>query len=104
MDVKSIVREYREGLARELGLDLVEIILYGSHARGEATEWSDIDVLCVMKGPLDYGELIQRTSRLTARISLEHDVTLSRAFMPEEEYVASSSPFAMNVRREGLTV
>ena len=104
MDVKTIVEEYREGLARELGPDLVEIVLYGSYARGEAAEGSDIDMLCVMRGALDYGELIQRTSRLTARISLDHDVTLSRAFMPEQEYAASTSPFAMNVRREGLKI
>jgi len=104
MDVKTIVGEYREGLTRELGPNLIAIILYGSYARGDAAEGSDVDVLCVMKGPLDYGELIQRTSSLTARISLDHDVTLSRAFMPEQEYSAPTSPFAMNVRREGMKV
>ena len=62
----------------------------------------DIDVLCVMSGSIDHGQLIERTSELTARLSLQHDVVLSRAFVSREAYDSRQLPFLMNVRREGV--
>ena len=77
----EILHAYRAGLKEELHDALDAVILYGSHARGEDRTESDIDVLCVMRKPFDYGEMIARTSALTARLSLEYGVVLSRAFV-----------------------
>ena len=100
----EILHAYRTGLAAALHDALDAVILYGSHARGEEGEESDIDVLCVMRGPFDYGEMITRTSALTARLSLEYGVVLSRAFVTRNEYETRQLPFLMNVRREGVAV
>ena len=102
--VREILTRYREGLAAALGNDLVHVILYGSHARGDAHAGSDIDVLCVMRGPFDYGKVIEQTSELTAALSLQYDVVLSRAFVTEQEYNVRQLPFFMNVRKEGIPV
>ncbi|NUQ38242.1 MAG: nucleotidyltransferase domain-containing protein [Caldilineales bacterium] len=37
------------GLHRNLGADLVAVALYGSRARGDATEWSDWDLLVIAR-------------------------------------------------------
>ncbi len=102
--LKRILKEYRTGLKKVLGQDLDSIVLYGSQARGDAVEGSDIDVLCVMKRPFDYGELILRTSEITAELSLKYDVVLSRSFARLEDYKTRQTPFLMNVRREGVAV
>jgi predicted nucleotidyltransferase len=91
-------------LAEVPGDELDAVILYGSHAGGEDREDSDVDVPCVMREPFDYGEIIDRTSALTARLSLEYDAVLSRASVAGEEYQTRNLPFLMNVRREGITV
>ncbi len=104
MQRNNILRAYRTELAETLGGALDAVILYGSHARGEDRADSDVDVLCIIRGPFDYGELIARTSEPTARLSLEYGVVLSRAFVPREEYETRQLPFLMNVRREGITV
>ena len=57
-----IVHEYRRRLVKVLGDELDLMVLCGSQAREEAVEGSDIDVLCVMKNPFRYGDLIARTS------------------------------------------
>ena len=58
----EILEEYRNGLRAVFGDALDSVVLYGSCARGEDREDSDIDVLCVMRQPFDYGAMIERTS------------------------------------------
>ncbi len=101
---QQIVVEYRERLREILGEELDSVVLYGSQARGDAQEGSDIDVLIVMRGSFDYGTLIEKTSKLTAAVSLEHDVVISRAFVTRHDYQTRLTPFLMNVRREGVPV
>lgn len=45
-EIKKIVEKYRAQLAR-LGIRAVEIYLYGSYAKGTASEGSDIDLIVV---------------------------------------------------------
>jgi len=50
--IQEVLSEYHKRLQEILGSELKSVILYGSHARGEGQEESDIDVLCVMKDSL----------------------------------------------------
>jgi uncharacterized protein len=99
---QELLEKYRAGLFAILGDKLRNVILFGSQARKEAHSGSDIDVLCVMAGQIDYGEMIRKTSDLTAPLSLEFDSVLSRAFVSEDDYNNSHLPFYQNVRREGI--
>ena len=103
-NLKIILNEYRRRLVEIIGNDLDSVLLYGSQARGEAGAGSDIDVLCIMKGPFDYGNLISLTSLATAEISLEHDVVISRVFVTRDAYASQDTPFLMNVHKEHVTV
>lgn len=100
----QILAEYRMRLEEVLGDSLNSVILYGSQARADATLDSDVDVLCVMNEPVDYGELIKKTSYVTAELSLKYDVVLSRSFVSVQDYHARQRTFLMNVRREGVPV
>lgn len=102
--IEAILAEYRARLFEVLGDALESVVLYGSRARGDAEEGSDIDVLCVMKGPFDYSDLLDRTSEATAEISIKYDVVLSRAFVTRDDYRFRQTPFLMNVRREGFVL
>jgi predicted nucleotidyltransferase len=99
-----ILRTLRSELDALLGEQIVKVILYGSQARGEGRDDSDIDVLVVLNGDFSYGEMLRRTSQAVARISLDHDVVISRAFASRADYEHSQMPFLMNVRREGIVV
>jgi len=100
--LSEILDTLRSGLADLLGDQLEAVYLYGSHARGEATSDSDIDVVIVIQDDFDYGEMLDRTINLVADLSLEHDVVISRAFISKERFENEMSPFLMNVRREAV--
>jgi len=102
--IQKLLSDYQARLAALLGDNLESVVLYGSRARGDAEEGSDIDVLCVMSGPFDCGEMIERTSEATAEISLKYDVVLSRVFVTRDDYRSRRTPFLTNVRREGGTL
>jgi len=46
----EVAREFAECASSKLGE--VVAVLHGSYARGDFGEWSDVDVLVVVKGPL----------------------------------------------------
>lgn len=100
--IDQIVRQYRARLAEILGDELVSVVVYGSQARGDSRPGSDVDVLCVMGGPFDYGALIRRTAEAAAEVSLKYDVVISTAFVTADDYQTRNTPFLMNVRREGI--
>jgi len=102
--IRNVLKEYGESLRREYGEELSQVILYGSRSRLDAHEGSDIDVLCVMRDRFDYGEMIDRSSEVTSRLSLKYDVVLSRTFVTHQDYVLSKLPFVVNVRREGIRI
>lgn len=101
-EIKTVVDEYSEGLRKIFGDQLVSVLLYGSFARGEGREDSDIDIVCVLRPPFVYAEAIRKSSVLTAKLSLKYDVVLSRVFVSEEDLKTRNLPLFMNIRREGV--
>nr|QNO51590.1 hypothetical protein FJOHDBIG_00039 [Methanosarcinales archaeon ANME-1 ERB6] len=60
MKIKEILRELRAELEKLYGDRLKNIILYGSWARGDATEDSDIDLLIVLREEIIPGKEIDK--------------------------------------------
>jgi predicted nucleotidyltransferase len=80
------------------------MVLYGSQARGDARPDSDIDILVVLKGQVNPGEEIKRTSHIRADLSLQNDEVISCQFMNEEKFTNYQSPLLRNIRKEGILI
>ncbi len=103
-DLQQILSVLKQELSDLFGDQLEDIYLYGSQARGEAGPWSDIDVLIILREEFDYIDMIQRTSEIIGRLSLENDVVISRAFATDKQFKAKATPWLINIHKEGIAV
>jgi len=102
MEIDNILREFREKAEKLYGSRLKNIILYGSFARGHATEDSDIDLAIVLGGNVAPGREIDRLIDIVTELNLNHGVLISVYPVSEENYNSLNSPLLMNIRREGI--
>ena len=100
MKTKEAIEEFKKKLKKLYGNRLKHIILYGSYARGSATE----DLLIVLEGKVKPGEEIDRMIEIITEINLRYNVLISVYPISEEDYKKVNSPLLINVRREGLPV
>ena len=96
------MRNSKRRLKKLYGNRLKHIILYGSYARGSATEDSDIDLLVVLEGKVKPGEEIDRMIEIITGINLRYNVLISVYPISEEDYKKVNSPLLINVRRESI--
>ena len=99
-----IVEEFRRMLRDAFADSFRGMILYGSCARGEQDDESDIDILVLLKDRDAINKARARISELTVGLSLEHNKLVSAMLMAEREYQKGRSPFFLNVKREGILI
>lgn len=99
---RSAVEAFKQRAQELYGDRLHQVLLFGSQARGEATDASDVDLMVVLEGPVDRFEEIDRMGELTWQIDMEHEVLLSVVPVAKPDFEQGNSPLLRNVRREGV--
>ena len=102
--IAQILREFREGVEEIYGSRLVRVVLFGSQARDDAEEGSDIDVMLVLQGEVNPNKEIQRLLPFSTGLCLTYDVEFSCVYKSETDFNREQSPLMLNVRREGVVV
>lgn len=100
--LKPILAELKQDFAAIYGDRLLHLTLFGSQARGDAEPGSDIDVLVVLKPPVNSGEEIKRTGKVVSDLSLHYDVVISCLFMDNIHYRTRNGSLLRNIRQEGV--
>ena len=105
--LNSLLLRMHAQLSGLFGAHLRSVILFGSYARGEASEGSDVDVLVLVDLPR---EEIARYRRAVAAIAGEYLLSDNLLFSPileNEAFFArhqQTLPFYRNIAREGVRV
>jgi len=102
LTLQHILSQLKQDLRNLYGDRLCSLTLFGSQARGDSQPESDIDVMVVLKAPVNPGEEIKRTGKIVADLSLDYDVVISCLFMDEIYYQTRNSALLRNVRQEGV--
>ena len=100
--IQPVLHELKQGLEELYGDRLVKLILFGSHARGEANLDSDIDLLAILKSPVYQAQEIYKMSDLRVKIMLEYDELVSIVPIAEEDFQTKDIAYLRNIRREGI--
>ena len=103
-EVTAILIKLRRYLEELYGDRLTQLILYGSQARGNAHSESDVDVLIVLKEPVDFVMEVKRTNDFITDLCLEYEMLISAPIASASQLASAQTPFFINVRREGLLV
>ena len=101
--LQQIVQSYRS----VYGDNIIAIYLYGSYARSDYDNESDIDIAAIVKGNrLDLQEQLKQIWDISADIGVENDVVVSPAVIPFDEYeeYKQTLPYYINIRKEGKRI
>lgn len=105
--VNQISRLISQSYRAVYGDSIVAIYLYGSYARGNYTEESDIDITAIVRGNrIDLQKKLKQIWDISADIGLENDVVVSPTVIPYAEYEAYKEilPYYMNIQKEGKLI
>jgi predicted nucleotidyltransferase len=100
--ISSITQKYLQRLAA-MGIPVELGVIFGSHARGEATQWSDIDLLVV--SPRFDGPRTREDINILWRIAAREDSRIEPLPCGSEEWRTSEISAIVEVaRREGKRI
>lgn len=99
------MREFERRMRDRFGARVESVRLFGSYARGQAHEDSDVDVIALVQD-LSWAEKIEAVG-IGAEVSLVFGLQLAPVVMSTKDFnrlIALESAFAEDIVREGVAV
>jgi len=101
-EIKELLPRVKHLLEKLYGDRLEDVILYGSFARGQADQDSDIDIAVVLKGPVHKPEEIDKIYDVIYELMLESGELISVFPVSEHEIKNRVWPLYHYIRKEGV--
>ncbi|MFY9825111.1 MAG: nucleotidyltransferase domain-containing protein [Thermoanaerobaculia bacterium] len=102
--IRNVLSDLEKGLKGLYGDRFRGLLLYGSYARGDEREGSDVDLLLLLEGPVNPAREIMHLQTVKWPLALEANLTLSVMPFSVEEFERAGSIFLRTVRREAIPV
>lgn len=103
--LKTVLDRICEHAKKLLGDKLYAVKLYGSYARGDYDEESDIDVMVIADiSPDERNEIRKKLFEFTYDVNLQYNVLLSVFIQDKDTYekYKGSYPFFKSIEQEGV--
>ena len=99
---EKIRREIRPRLERAFRTRFRGVLLFGSEARNQAGEDSDLDLMVVLSGPVKLGRDLETIVRALYPLQLEMDRPIHALPVSSDTFDAGQYGLYRTARREGL--
>lgn len=104
---QTLIERYADGIHGIYGSDLASVILYGSYARGDYNDNSDIDIMILLN--LSNEEVVETRGRVwdfTYDFNMDNDTDIAAviAGVDHFNYWREAYPFYRNIAEEGRRV
>jgi len=103
-NIQIVLGEVKKRLRDIYGDKLKDIILYGSYARGDFTEESDIDIIILLENMENVTTERERFFDSIWELDLKYDVLISIIPFQKDEFEIRRLPLILNVKKEGILV
>lgn len=103
----QVVEDIKREISAAMGDELKEIILYGSYARNDQTDDSDIDIVVLLDGDISNKPAIrEKLADIKVDLSLKYDVVISIIIKKYNQYLKNRDfvPFYSNIYNEGVEI
>lgn len=100
--IKPTLDKLKDAITTYYQKRLKNIILYGSYARGNFNQYSDIDILVVLNDIQSEMLEIDALAEIKTDILLDSDIYISTNPVSEEKFLNSNFVFYKNIRNEGI--
>lgn len=101
-EIAEVVARLRKELEAFYGRRFRDLLLYGSYARGDQWEGSDVDLLVLLDGPVDTGREILRMEPMAWPLSLDSGIVLSVMPVSFEAYQKGETSFLRIIRKDAM--
>ena len=102
--IAPILAEAEKRLKRIYGKRLKRVILFGSYARGDNTNGSDIDLLILLDRLQDPLAELEKCGKELHQLDFEYDTLISVTPMDYKEFKRRKLPIILNAKREGIAL
>lgn len=106
-EIQNMLTLFAQQVKLLLGKDLKRIIVYGSYARGDYNENSDVDIMILTSLPQEkIREAEEKICDIAFDYLMKYKVEISVIVKEEEQfnYWLGAVPFYDNVKREGVVI
>jgi predicted nucleotidyltransferase len=104
IDIAPVLHIFKDELKRLYGNNLKNLILFGSYARGDFKQESDVDVLIVLQSFSSVFEEIDRMSHIKYQLLLDYGVVLSTIVATQQDFMEKDKAIFRNIKKEGMIV
>lgn len=102
-EIEQILHRFKNEIGKVCGEKFIDLILFGSYARGDYSEDSDIDVLFLVKEKLSKSGK-DKIAEVLTHFSLEYDVLISCIDYPYGLFKEYNTLFLLNVKEESVKI
>src|SRR6476661_268472 len=100
--LQEAVRKLEAGLRDLYGERFRGLLLYGSYARGDFRDGSDVDLLLLLEGPVNPYREVVHLQDVKWPLSLEYDTVFSVMPVSAEAFENAETMFLRAVRRDAV--